>query len=249
MKKIFAANWKLHKNPTEAKAFCNKLKMEFEKVTNQNQKRLILFPSAISLDAVSQCLGGSEVEFGCQNCYYETKGAFTGENSAAVVKDLGGKWVLIGHSERRQYFSETNSILAKKIQSVLSLGLRPLLCIGESLAERESGKTFSVLETQLKEALVECHDKTHMSIAYEPIWAIGTGRVATLDQIKETHEFIFKTLTALGFVETTPILYGGSVKPENASEILNLPHVDGCLVGGASLEVDSFLKIVGSLGE
>lgn len=238
MKKIFAANWKLFKTPQETRQFFK----AFKEVAASTTGELVFFPSAISLEAASQELAGSSIKWGAQNCYLQASGAFTGENSAQVVKELGGSYILIGHSERRSLFGETDAQVADKVNFVQGLGLTPMLCIGETLQEREEKKTFRVLETQLQLGLQKADKSKPLVVAYEPVWAIGTGKVATPEQVAETHTDVFNILKALGF-ETTAILYGGSVKPDNAAELIKQPHVSGFLVGGASLEVSSFAKI------
>lgn len=237
MKKIFAANWKLFKTPAETRAFFKAFKEVSSKATGQ----LVFFPSAISLEAALETVQGSNINIGAQNCYSQMQGAFTGENSAQVVKELGGKYILIGHSERRQIFGESDALIADKVAAVQNLGLTPMLCIGETLQEREATHTFRVLETQLLLGLSKADKTKPIVIAYEPVWAIGTGKVATPEQVAETHTDVQNILTKMGF--SAPILYGGSVKPDNAETLIKQPHVSGFLVGGASLEVDSFIKI------
>lgn len=238
MKKIFAANWKLFKTPQETRQFFK----GFKEVSGSATGEVVFFPSAISLEAASQELAGTSIKWGAQNCYVKESGAFTGENSAAVVKEIGGSYILIGHSERRSIFGETDTQVADKVAFVQGLGLTPMLCIGETLQEREGKHTFRVLETQLHLGLSKADKLKPVVVAYEPVWAIGTGKVATPEQVAETHTDVFNILKGLGF-ETTPILYGGSVKPDNAGELIKQPHVSGFLVGGASLEVASFSKI------
>lgn len=237
MKKIFAANWKLHKNPAETRTFFK----SFKEVSNKATGELVFFPSAISLEAACETVKGSNIHIGAQNCYAQNQGAFTGENSAQVVKDLGGDYILIGHSERRQLFGETDGMIAEKVAMVQNLGLTPMLCIGETLQEREATHTFRILETQLLLGLAKADKTKPLVIAYEPVWAIGTGKVATPEQVAETHTDVHNILTKLGF--SAPILYGGSVKADNAKILIEQPYVSGFLVGGASLEVDSFSKI------
>jgi len=241
MKKIFAANWKLFKSPKETREFFTQWKEAFKGSKNE----VVFFPSAISLEAASTSIksisAGYELSFGVQNAYFQATGAFTGENSAAVVQELGGKYILIGHSERRQLFGEKNQTLADKVAFTQSLNLVPMLCVGETLQEREAGQTKSVLKSQLTEGLAKADKSKTLVVAYEPVWAIGTGKVASPEQVQETHKDVFDILQGLGF--TAPILYGGSVKPDNASGLIQIPHVDGFLVGGASLEVSSFQKI------
>lgn len=236
--KIFAGNWKLNKSPKEARAFVADLIQKRKSSAN-----LVIFPSAICLEAVAEKAKAAGLHFGLQHAYFEAKGAFTGENSASVSKELGATYVLIGHSERRTLFKETDEVINRKVKSALSVGLIPMICIGETLAERESSRTIEVLEHQISEALKSVPKESKFVIAYEPVWAIGTGKVASLQQVTEAHHQIYRKLNALGFSEDTPILYGGSVKPDNSKQLLGIPHVDGFLIGGASLEVDSFLAI------
>lgn len=251
MKKIFAANWKLYKSPKQARDFLENFKFKLESSQrNSDQdkfkdKEIIIFPSSICLETVADKLLGSNIKFGSQNSYFKAEGAFTGEISAEVVKELGGQYVLLGHSERRNLFGETDELISQKVAFVQSLDLTPLLCIGELLTERESGQTNEVIERQLKLGLKNANPQKNLVIAYEPVWAIGTGKVATPHQVNETHGVI-KNLLAQMKLKNTALLYGGSVKPENAKELISLDHVDGFLIGGASLEVDSFLKIINS---
>ena len=240
-KKIFAANWKLHKNPDQTREFFKKFVGEL----GDSAVQVCFFPSATSLEATSQSLKSTKIKFGSQNCYSSSQGAFTGEISAQVVKDLGGQMVLVGHSERRKIFTESDSLIADKIAHVQSLGLTPMFCIGETLQEREANKVSQVLETQIKVGLSKADSGKPVIVAYEPVWAIGTGKIATPAQVMETHRIVYDLLSSIGFA-SAPILYGGSVKPDNSKELLQIPHVDGFLVGGASLEVESFLAIVRS---
>lgn len=241
MKKFFAANWKLFKSPKETREFFTQWGEAFQ----ASKDEVVFFPSAISIEAASVSIqklqAKYELSFGVQNAYFQAQGAFTGENSATVLKELGGKYVLIGHSERRQLFGEQNELLADKVAFTQSLGLVPMLCVGETLQEREANKTKVVLKTQLTAGLAKADKSKGLVVAYEPVWAIGTGKVATPEQVQETHKDVFDILQGLGF--TAPILYGGSVKPDNAAGLIQIPHVDGFLVGGASLEVASFQKI------
>ena len=238
MKKIFAANWKLFKTPKETREFFT----QFKELANQASGEVVFFPSAISLEAASTSLAGTSIKWGAQNCYFKADGAFTGENSAQVVKDLGGSYILIGHSERRKIFGETDGVIADKVAFTQGLGLTPMLCIGETLEEREGAHTFRVLEIQLQQGLAKADKTKPVVVAYEPVWAIGTGKVASPEQVAETHTDVFNILKTLGF-ETTPILYGGSVKPDNAANLMKQAHVSGFLVGGASLEATSFINI------
>lgn len=242
--KYFAANWKLHKTPQESREFLEKFIPALLQSLDKN--KVIFFPPATNLDAVGMVLKGSQIEFGSQNIYCEEKGAFTGETSAAVVKELGGKWVLLGHSERRKIFFESDELIANKIALAQKLDLFPMLCIGESLQEREAGKTLEVIQTQLQESLKKANKEKFLAVAYEPVWAIGTGKVASTEQVREAHAQVRAELQKMGFSQTVPILYGGSVKSDNAKALIEIPNVDGFLVGGASLEVASFLEICNS---
>lgn len=238
MKKIFAANWKLFKTPQETRDFFS----TFKDLANKATGEIVFFPSAISLEAASSSLKGSNIKWGAQNCFAQASGAFTGENSAQVVKDLGGSYILVGHSERRKIFGETDALIAEKVAHLQSLGLTPMLCIGETLEEREGKHTFRVLETQLLLGLAKADKSKPLVIAYEPVWAIGTGKVASPEQVAETHADVYSILEKMGFAQS-PILYGGSVKPDNAKGLAALPHVSGFLVGGASLDPKSFSEI------
>lgn len=242
MKKIFAANWKLHKTPVEARDFFHAWRQKTAGF-DFAKRELVFFPSATSLESASQALAGSGTFWGAQNCYFEDKGAYTGEISPLVLKGMGATYVLVGHSERRSLFGETDELLAKKIKKLQDLGLTPMFCIGETLQERQGGKTFEVLKRQVEIGLSQGDRTKPLVIAYEPVWAIGTGVVATPEQVRETHAALFELLQTMRFSSETPLLYGGSVKADNARELIQIPHVDGFLVGGASLEVDSFLAI------
>lgn len=238
MKKIFAANWKLQKTPTETRKFLTDLKSAGVPAGAE----LIIFPPASSWETTASMLSGGNVRWGAQNVWSQASGAFTGENSAAVLKEMGGQVALVGHSERRKIFGETNAMLAEKTAYVQSIGLTPLFCVGETLEEREAGKTDEVNAKQLREGLAKADKSKPLVVAYEPVWAIGTGKVAQPEQVQAAHAAIHEELEAMGF--KAPILYGGSVKPDNAEALGKIPHVDGFLVGGASLEVPSFLGIM-----
>lgn len=241
-RKIFAANWKLHKTPAETRKFLLEFKTKLDALQLPYEKEVVFFPSAISLEAASEVLKESRVKCGVQNVCSQGSGAFTGENSALVAKELGATYILIGHSERRHLFHETDDLIAEKVNYVQSLGLTPILCIGETLSERESQKTKEVCARQLKVGLSRAHATKPLVIAYEPVWAIGTGKVATSEQVEETHTDVYNILKEIGFPDGA-ILYGGSVKADNAKGLVNRSHVSGFLVGGASLEVDNFLQI------
>lgn len=237
---VFAANWKLNKGPKETREFFTHFK---SLISTDQQKNLVFFVPATNVEAVADSLKGTSIRWGAQNCYTQAQGAFTGEISAQVVKDLGAQLILLGHSERRQIFGEKDDLVAAKGKLVQSLGLIPMLCIGETLEERESGKTQEVCERQLKVFMQAIDLSKEWIIAYEPVWAIGTGKVATAQQVAETHSQIRQFVVSQGGSAVTPILYGGSVKPENAGELLQIADVNGFLVGGASLDPLSFSKI------
>lgn len=238
MKKIIAGNWKMFKTPKEARAFWT----EFKSQQISDQVQIVFFPSAPCLEAAGESLSGTPFEFGSQNCHFENSGAFTGEISPLTVLGLGAKWALLGHSERRSQFSEASDLIAKKARAVQGLGMTPMICVGELLHEREAGKTNEVIAHQLTESLSGVDSTRKLAVAYEPVWAIGTGRVAGPEQVQETHAFIRGHLEKMGFTRT-PILYGGSVKADNAKGLVQLPNVDGFLIGGASLDVASLSLI------
>lgn len=242
MKKIFAANWKMYKTPDEARHYFAEFLAGVKSIPHSQDKEVVFFPATICLEAVSKALAGSAIQWGVQNAYIKNEGAFTGETSMQTVRTLGGQFVLIGHSERRSLFFENDEMVALKTAQAQEMGLRPLLCIGESLSEREAGVTQDVLRRQLTMGLAKTQPGKDLVVAYEPVWAIGTGKVASPAQVAEAHTWVQQILVELGFAQT-PILYGGSVKPENAAELLAQNFVGGFLVGGASLEPASFLKI------
>lgn len=230
----------------EAKALVQSLKDLVKDVTNVE---IVVCPPFISLHAVKDMLAGSRIGLGAQNLYWEKSGAFTGEVSAPMLKSVGCTYVIIGHSERRTYFGETDETVNKRIFAALAEGLKPIVCIGETLEEREAGKTFEVIKRQVEGGLanLSVEQMATVVIAYEPVWAIGTGKTATPAQAQEVHAFIRKLLNDIfgqTTAEATRIQYGGSVKPDNAAELMAQPDIDGALVGGASLKADSFEKII-----
>ncbi len=209
---------------------------------------MIVCPPFTSLETANELLKGSGIGLGAQNMYFEESGAFTGEISAAMLKSVGCEFVILGHSERRTIFGESDEVINKKVKKALASGLKPIFCIGETLEERESGVTFDAVKRQVVNGLagVTEAEMDSVIIAYEPVWAIGTGKVATPDQAQEVHAFIRAELVKLfgaAVAEKTIIQYGGSVKPENAKELLGQPDIDGALVGGACLKADSFVGI------
>ncbi len=230
----------------EAKALVESLK---DLVSDVKDVEVVVCPPFISLTTVRDVIADSNIELGAQNLYWEKSGAFTAEISAPMLKSAGCTFVIIGHSERRTYFNETDETVNKRIFAALDEGLKPIVCVGETLEEREAEKTFDVIKTQISDGLAHLSQEQMASIviAYEPVWAIGTGKTATKEQAQEVHAFIRKLLAELfgeATAEATRIQYGGSVKPENASELMNQPDIDGALVGGAALKADSFAKIV-----
>lgn len=242
-KPICAGNWKMYKSPREASDFFEAILRDLK--TSDEGAEVLVFPSALACDVVAKAVKGTTLKWGIQNSYFESRGAFTGENSAEVAKGMGASYILVGHSERRKIFGEPDSLLAKKVKYVQSLGLTPMLCVGEDLSEREAGKTKEVILRQLDQGLSEADTQKSFVIAYEPVWAIGTGKVATPEQAEEAHLVLRERLGNVG--ETTRILYGGSVKPENAKELAEKKNIDGFLIGGASLEPKSFLQILSAL--
>ncbi len=243
---VIAGNWKLYKTTAEALELVKGL---IPLVKNTSGVEVVVAPVFTVLPSVAQILAGSGIKLAAQDCYWEEEGAFTGEVSPKMLLDVGCNHVIIGHSERRQYFSETDDTVNRKSRAALSAGLTVLLCIGETLSEREAGETFTVLKKQLRGGLagIAKEQFAKIIVAYEPVWAIGTGKTATDSQAQEAHAFIRKTLTEL-YDEITAagarILYGGSVKPENIKGLMAQPDIDGALVGGASLKAESFGAIV-----
>jgi triosephosphate isomerase len=244
-KPFIAGNWKMHKTIPEAVEMVKALKEESPQLTDAE---LVVIPPYTMLSEVKKVIEGSTVQLGAQNIFWEEKGAFTGEISPPMLKDAGCQYVTIGHSERRQYFGETNETVNKKIKAALAYELTPIMCIGESLEEREKGNTMDKVGTQINSGLegLGKDEIRRIAIAYEPIWAIGTGVTATPSQAEEVHGFIRKKLAEKYGNEIASyaiILYGGSVKPANTYSILKENNINGALVGGASLEADSFIQI------
>ena len=243
---IIAGNWKLNKTISEAVALTTALKAL---VADDTGVEVIVAPPFTALSAVSDAIAGSNIRLAAQDVYWEDSGAFTGEVSVPMLKDAGCDYVIIGHSERRQYFGETNDSVNQKVKAALAHGLKPIICVGEQLEEREAGQTEAVIKSHVTGGIagLSATDLSSCVIAYEPVWAIGTGKTATPAQAQEVHNFIRGLLTKGYSAEVASqicIQYGGSVKPENAVELMSQPDVDGALVGGASLEAESFAKIV-----
>jgi triosephosphate isomerase len=245
-KALIAANWKMFKTPAEAKAFVEAF---LPLVAGHTRDEIALFPSPVLLPTVIEAAKGSNVAVGAQNIHFAAEGAFTGETSIGQLKAVGGTHTLIGHSERRQYFAETDEIVNKKLHAALANGIVPVVCVGEMLADREAGKTAGVLKTQIAGALVgiTAEIAAPIVIAYEPVWAIGTGKTATPEMAVDAHKIIRAEVAKLLGTEVAAnirILYGGSVKPDNAKSLLGQEEIDGALVGGASLKPESFTGIV-----
>ncbi len=241
---VIAANWKMHKTTGETRDFITQFVPLVEDVQDVE---IVIAPPFTSLAVAAKFLKGSNVKLAAQNLFWEEKGAFTGEISPIMLRDVECEYVIVGHSERRQYFGETDETVNKRVRAAHQAGLKVILCIGETLEERESGKTFDVLKTQLSGGLKEIDAPDMLVIAYEPVWAIGTGKTATPEQAQEAHQFIREQLSGIyGAQEAQKIriLYGGSVKPENVASLMSQEDVDGGLVGGASLKPDSFAEIV-----
>ena len=242
---VFAANWKMNNGPSAARAFAAAFAARW---TPRDDRTVIFFPPALSVSDVVHALGNrSDLAIGVQNIWTEDKGAFTGENSAPMAKDAGARYVLVGHSERRHVFGETDAETALKCAASVRSGLTPILCVGELLSQREAGETNNVVLKQLRAGLASqsANIVSSMAIAYEPVWAIGTGKTATPQDAAAVHVVIRGALreVAGASAEEIPILYGGSVNGANASALLAAPGVDGLLVGGASLDVESWLTI------
>ena len=240
---LIAGNWKMNTTIGEARALVNEMLRELDEIASVDK---VLCPPFVSLATVGKLIKGSSIKLGAQNLYSAEKGAYTGEISPLMLADLC-EFVIIGHSERRQYFNETDEIINKKVPAALKVGLKPILCIGERLEENEAGLTEEVVTRQLRLALTGIDNLNGMIIAYEPVWAIGTGKAATGEQANQTISLIRRHISELYGKETAQglrILYGGSVTADNATEFMQQPEIDGALVGGASLKADQFLSIV-----
>lgn len=249
MKKyLIAGNWKMNTVVSSAEELVNSIKLVLKPLPESI--KVLVCPPFTNLASVKQNMGESSLLLGAQNCHWESKGAYTGEISIDMLKVLGVKYIIIGHSERRTYFFETNEILNKKIHSIFDNFVKPIYCIGETLKERESGKTFDILYEQLEIGLknVKSSVVENLVIAYEPVWAIGTGIAATVEQVEEAHDKIRNKLIDMFGENANDILllYGGSVTPQNSLEIFGLKNVNGALVGGASLKAESFIDIINS---
>lgn len=245
-KPIIAGNWKMNKTTVEARELAQKLA---PLVSGVKDRDIVLAPPFTALSTVAEAIKGTNMTLSAQNLFWEDKGAFTGEISAEMLLDLGCKYVIIGHSERRQYFGETDETVNKKVRQALNKGLLPIVCVGELLSEREADKANEVIERQITGALkgVTAAEMQKIVVAYEPVWAIGTGKTATPDQANEIHAFIrqkVKSLYSAEVADSLRVQYGGSVTPENVSTLMAMPDIDGALVGGASLKPESFATLV-----
>jgi len=243
---IIAGNWKLHKTVAETKATVKALAALVADVKNVE---IVVCPPFTALAAAAEAACCTNVAIGSQNIFWEEKGAFTGEIAGNMIKSIGCKYVILGHSERRQYFKETNEFINKKVKAVLAEGLLPIICVGETLEEREKNIWNEVIKTQVTGCLAGFtkEEVSKMVVAYEPVWAIGTGKVASKEQAQEVHKFIRNLVEKLydkPVAEAVRIQYGGSVKPDNVALLMSEPDIDGALVGGAALEADSFVKLV-----
>jgi triosephosphate isomerase len=243
-RKYVAGNWKMNLNLAEARELIEGIRSKFPSAPPVD---LAVFPPYVLLFPMAKALAGSTIKLGGQNCYFELKGAFTGEISPLMLKDTGCQAVIIGHSERRHVFGEPGDLLKKKVQAALGAGLEVIYCIGETLDEREAGQTEAVLARQISEVLGPDVALDNITLAYEPVWAIGTGRTATSAQAQEAHAFVRQEIEKRyngSSAQTVRIQYGGSVKADNARELMSQPDVDGVLVGGASLKADEFVGII-----
>ncbi len=245
-KPLIAGNWKLNMTIAQSLELVNTLKSQLSEI---NKVDIVVAPVFTSLNCVAEFLKGSNIAVSAQNCYPENKGAFTGEVSPDIIKDVGCRYSIVGHSERRQLFRESDIFINKKVRSLLAKELITILCVGETLAEREMNEMYNVIERQVTFGLhgVSPSDMRNVVVAYEPVWAIGTGKTASKKQAEEVHAFIRRTLTDKfndEIANETRIIYGGSVKPDNIDELMDQPNIDGTLVGGASLNSADFCRIV-----
>ena len=245
-KKLIAGNWKMNKTSADAALLVREITAAAGQRTDVD---IVVCPPFTALESVGKMLDGSTVKLGAQNLHPEKSGAFTGEISAEMLRAMFTSHVILGHSERRTHFAETDAFINLKVIAALKNQLRPIFCVGETLAEREAGATLKVVQTQVERGLsgVGREQAAEVIVAYEPVWAIGTGKVATTEQAQEVHSFIRSLLTKLfgeALAQKIRILYGGSMKPANAPELLAQPDIDGGLIGGASLEARSFLELV-----
>ena len=244
--KSVAGNWKMNKTPGEGAELIAGIRKDLGE--RACPVEVVVCPPFTGLDAAAKALAGSKIALGAQNMHWEASGAFTGEVCAGMLRELGVRYVILGHSERRTFFGETDAIVNRKTKAALAAGLTPIVCVGETLLEREANKTEKVVTTQVRESLSGLGaDLCRVVIAYEPVWAIGTGKTASPAQAQEVHALIRRVLAAISDGHTATgirIQYGGSMKPENAKELMSQPDIDGGLIGGAALKADAFAAIV-----
>lgn len=245
-KALIAGNWKMHTTVSEA---CELAKAVAEASPDNKDREVLLAPPYTALSEVGRTLANTSIILASQNVCWEEQGAYTGEISPVMLKDIGATAAIVGHSERRQLFHEDDALINKRVLGALRFGLTTILCVGETLTEREAENTFPVIETQIREGLAEVKavDMPHLVLAYEPVWAIGTGKTATKEQAQEVHAFIrslIKKMYEKNIADGMRILYGGSVKPANIDELMSQPDIDGALVGGAALDAESFGRII-----
>lgn len=242
---FIAGNWKMFKNRAEAREFAE----EFKKLYKDTDVQTAICAPFTDLETLVEAFAGTDIKVGAQNVHFADEGAYTGEVSVAMLEDIGVDFCIVGHSERRQYFAETDETVNLKLKKLLTGAIRPIMCVGESLDERDAGSAFDRVKSQLQLGLadIDAKDAARIVIAYEPIWAIGTGKTATPEQAEEMCAFIRNTLIELYDEDTADemiIQYGGSVKPANATDIMNMDEIDGALVGGASLKAKDFMEII-----
>ncbi|PIQ87299.1 MAG: triose-phosphate isomerase [Candidatus Omnitrophica bacterium CG11_big_fil_rev_8_21_14_0_20_45_26] len=243
---LIVGNWKMYKSISEATTLINAIKAGVRAATEVNIAVCVPFTA---LQAANEALQGSKIDLGAQNMHYESEGAFTGEISPLMLKEVGCRYVILGHSERRQHFKESDELINKKVLAALKYSFIPIVCIGETLEQREARQAFEVVKKQFEGSLahLEAKDLERIVIAYEPVWAIGTGKTATPEQAEQMHSYIRRLLIEKYGDDTASkvrILYGGSVKPDNITQLMEKPNLDGALVGGASLKAESFIQIV-----
>ncbi len=240
---LIAGNWKMHKTLAEARELARQI---VRGTTGQTRAEVVLAPPYTALAAVAAELAGSQILLAAQDTFWEEKGAFTGAIAPGMLADVGCTYVIVGHSERRQHFGDTDDAVNRKVKAVLATGMKPIMCVGETLAEREAGRTLAVVKSQVRRGLegFPVAERQRLVLAYEPVWAIGTGKTATPAQAQEVHHLIREQLASIVGTADIRILYGGSVTPDNAATLLAEPDLDGALVGGASLKAASFLGII-----
>lgn len=250
---LIAGNWKMNMLPSQAKMFVQELSGTIDETLHQNPNiRTVVCPPFTHLSGVISELTTSEISVGAQNCYFKENGAFTGEVSPSMIKAIGCSYCIVGHSERRSIFAETDEMIAQKVRALLAVNVTPILCIGESLEQRESGQTNNIVEKQIRAVFegLSVEEVESIVVAYEPVWAIGTGKSATPEMAEETHsvirEILHEVANQFGHRLTTKILYGGSMNASNAYDLLSKPNIDGGLIGGASLKVQDFTSIISS---